>query len=239
MRSICMMLQKSNNLLKRITRPLIRWPFGCLILLFAMCRNNDNYHTFTPTRQDSLKQLVVLKKALLQIHDIKSQITDGDLITRTGNDFTSETLRNLNQRDRTFSHCGIASIENDSLFVYHALGGDFNPDQKIRRDRFEDFAEPYTNKGIGVFRFEMTDSSKKKFAINARGFYNTGIMFDMDFDLKTNDRMYCAEYVYKSLTKNAPGLVFNISRIRHFEFIGVDDLFLHPLCKLNAHLVYK
>ena len=176
---------------------------------------------------------------MLQIQQIKSQIEDGDMITRTGNDFTSETLRNLNQRNKTFSHCGIASVENDSLFVYHALGGDFNPDQKIRRDRFEDFAEPYTNKGIGVFRFELADSIRKKFAVIAKEFYNLGIMFDMDFDLQTNDRMYCAEYVYKCLIKNGFGMVFNISRIKHFEFIGVDDLFLHPLCKRNAQLVYK
>lgn len=176
---------------------------------------------------------------MLQIQQIKSQIEDGDMITRTGNDFTSETLRNLNQRNKTFSHCGIASVENDSLFVYHALGGDFNPDQKIRRDRFEDFAEPYTNKGIGVFRFELADSIRKKFAVIAKEFYSLGIMFDMDFDLQTNDRMYCAEYVYKCLIKNGSGMVFNISRIKHFEFIGVDDLFLHPLCKRNAQLVYK
>ena len=159
---------------------------------------------------------------MLQIQQIKSQIEDGDMITRTGNDFTSETLRNLNQRNKTFSHCGIASVENDSLFVYHALGGDFNPDQKIRRDRFE-----------------LADSIRKKFAVIAKEFYSLGIMFDMDFDLQTNDRMYCAEYVYKCLIKNGSGMVFNISRIKHFDFIGVDDLFLHPLCKRNAQLVYK
>jgi len=222
-----------------IKKILIRWLIGCLILLIAACKNNNSYNSYTITRQDSLKQLAVIKKAMLQIQQIKSQIEDGDMITRTGNDFTSETLRNLNQRNKTFSHCGIASVENDSLFVYHALGGDFNPDQKIRRDRFEDFAEPYTNKGIGVFRFELADSIRKKFAVIAKKFYSLGIMFDMDFDLQTNDRMYCAEYVYKCLIKNGSGMVFNISRIKHFDFIGVDDLFLHPLCKRNAQLVYK
>ena len=167
-------------------------------------------------------------------------IRDGDMITRTGNDFTSESLRSLNQRDKTFSHCGIASIEHDSIFIYHALGGDFNPDQKIRRDPIEFFADPYTNKGIGMFRFEIADSIKKQFASTARELFRQEIMFDMDFDLKTDDRMYCAEFVYKCFVKASNGtLSFNHSHIKQFEFIGVDDLFLQPLCKKQAQIVYK
>ena len=167
-------------------------------------------------------------------------IQDGDMITRTGNDFTSESLRSLNQRDKTFSHCGIASIEHDSIFIYHALGGDFNPDQKIRRDPIEFFADPYTNKGIGMFRFEIADSIKKQFASTARELFRQEIMFDMDFDLKTDDRMYCAEFVYKCFVKAGNGtLSFNHSHIKQFEFIGVDDLFLQPLCKKQAQIVRR
>ena len=31
--------------------------------------------------------------------------------------------------------------------------------------------------------------------------YAKGIMFDMQFDLATDDRMYCSEFVYKAVTK--------------------------------------
>ena len=162
------------------------------------------------------------------------------MVTRTGNDFTSESLKSLNQRNQTFSHCGIASIEHDSVFVYHALGGDFNPDQKIRRDPISIFAEPYTNKGIGLFRFDVADSTKKQFASTARQLFMQGIMFDMDFDLKTNERMYCAEFVYKSIEWASHNrLIFPHSHIKDFEFIGVDDIFMHPLCIPREQIVYK
>ncbi len=213
---------------------------GCLILFCNACKNNNSYNSFTITKEDSIANEAKIKRAFVQIHDIKKIVKNGDLITRTGNDFTSESLRSLNQRDQTFSHCGIASIENDSIFIYHALGGDFNPDQKIRRDPIELFAEPYTNKGIGLFRFNVDDSTRRNFVSVATALFKQGIMFDMNFDLKTDDRMYCAEFVYKCFVKAGNGsLAFNHSHIRKFEFIGVDDLFLQPLCKMQAQIVYK
>ncbi len=226
--------------MNKFTNTTIRWLSGCLIFFSVACKNKNSYKTYVPTKQDSLLQDAIIKRAYTQITGIKRSIQNGDLVTRTGNDFTSQSLRSLNQRDKTYSHCGIASIEHDSIFVYHALGGDFNPDQKIRRDAMEDFAEPYSNKGIGIFRFEVADSIKQNFVLVAKEFFCNGIMFDMDFDLKTDDRMYCTEFVYKSFIKASGNkLVFNRSHIKLFEFIGVDDIFLHPQCKLKAQLVYK
>ncbi|UEG48697.1 hypothetical protein LK994_08615 [Ferruginibacter lapsinanis] len=167
-------------------------------------------------------------------------IHSGDLITRTGNDFTSESLRQLNQKDKTYSHCGIASIENDSVFVYHALGGEFNPDQKIRRDAIETFSEPYSNRGIGIFRFRLNDNENDNVIKVVKKLYAMGLMFDMKFDLKTDDRVYCAEFVYKSYKVGSlDKLHFNISHIKNFAFIGVDDLFLNPLCIEQQRIVYK
>ncbi|MEP7165939.1 MAG: YiiX/YebB-like N1pC/P60 family cysteine hydrolase [Ferruginibacter sp.] len=226
--------------MNKFTNTTIRWLSGCLIFFAAACEHKSAYRSFTPTKEDSLLQAAIVERAFIQIAGIKNIIQTGDLVTRTGNDFTSQSLRSLNQRDHTYSHCGIASIEHDSIFIYHALGGDFNPDQKIRRDLIEDFAEPYNNKGIGIYRFGVADSTKQNFALVAKAFYNQGVMFDMDFDLKTDDRMYCAEFVYKSFMRASWNkLVFDRSHIKLFEFIGVDDIFLHPLCKLQAQLVYK
>src|SRR4051812_41975620 len=63
-----------------------------------------------------------------------SVIKSGDIITRLGSDITSEMIRQFNQKDKSFSHCGIASIEHDTVFIYHAIGGEFNPDQKLKRE---------------------------------------------------------------------------------------------------------
>jgi hypothetical protein len=218
----------------------MRWLTGCLIFLCSACGNTSSYNVYVPTKTDSLKEGRRIEQAIRNINAAKAGVRTGDLIVRTGNDFTSESLRSLNQRDKTYSHCGIASIENDTLFVYHALGGDFNPDQKIRRDPFEIFAEPYGNRGIGIYRFQLAEPEIKSLMVTVKKLHQLGIMFDMKFDLATNDRMYCAEFVYKSYLMGTNGkLQFTTSHLGKFEFIGVDDLFMQPLCKEQKKILYQ
>ncbi|RZJ97712.1 MAG: hypothetical protein EOO46_25370, partial [Flavobacterium sp.] len=188
----------------------------------------------------SLQEKTRIDRAWKSISELKRYIHTGDLVTRTGNDFTSESLRSLNQRNKTYSHCGIASIENDTLFVYHALGGEFNPDQKIRRDRWEEFAEPYSNRGVGVFRFSSLSFPLKTLLDSIQSYIDREVTFDMDFDLATDNKMYCAEFVAKSYSAGSGGaLKFPVSSIKSFKFFGVDDLFLHPSCDSITSTVYK
>src|SRR5258705_121431 len=84
------------------------------------------------------------------------------------------------------------------------------------------------------------DSYNKLVVTAADSLYSNGVMFDMQFDLKTDNRMYCAEFVYKSfLLSTNKKLSFNISHIKDFAFIGVDDIILHPLCRNIKRVVYK
>lgn len=225
---------------------IIRWPFGCLIflsipllLLQFSCKNNNHLQPLIVTKEDTALHHAFINRAFASIAVAKKNIQSGDIITRTGNDFTSESIRSLNQRNKTYSHCGIASIENDSLFVYHAIGGEWNPDEKLKRDPFECFAEPYSNRGIGIFRFDLPGSSKSLILQIANTHFKKELPFDMDFDLKTNNRMYCAEFIYKTLIEASSNqLVFNKSRIGQFIFIGVDDIFLQPFCRRIAEVVF-
>ncbi len=216
------------------------WLICCLIFFCNACNNTTTQNTSPVSKEDSLKELQKIERAFIQIDSAKKLITTGDLIVRTGNDFTSESLRSLNQRDKTYSHCGIASIENDTVFVYHALGGEWNPDQKIRRDIFADFTEPYSNRGIGIYRYQLSSNEIKNLMITVKRLYEMGIMFDMKFDLQTNDRMYCAEFVYKAYVMGTDGkLKFNTSHIEKFSFIGVDDLFMQDLCSPKKNILYQ
>jgi hypothetical protein len=216
------------------------WLYGCLFFLLAGCGEISRYNKLIITKEDSLRELQKIEKAFIKIDSARQIIVTGDLIVRTGNDFTSESLRSLNQRDKTYSHCGIASIENNSLFVYHALGGEFNPNQKIKKDKFEIFADPYSNRGVGIYRYQLLQGDINNLMLTVKQLHQMGIMFDMKFDLQSNDRMYCAEFVYKAYLMGTKGkLQFNTSYINKFEFIGVDDLFLQTLCKEQKKILYQ
>ena len=212
----------------------------CLIFFACSCSSQRSYDRLVITKSDSIAEAEKNQRAFLEIDSAKKTIASGDLILRTGNDFTSESLRSLNQRDQTYSHCGIASIENDSVFVYHSLGGDWNPDQKIRRDPIEVFGEPFSNRGIGIYRFPLSGPEIESLMTTVKRLHDMGIMFDMKFDLKSNDHMYCAEFVYKSFVLGTRGnLQFATSHISAFAFVGVDDIFLQPQCKEQKRILYK
>lgn len=218
----------------------MRWLAGCLIFFVCSCANKNADHHLIISFKDSIAEKQKITRAYATIEKIKKTVASGDLVLRTGNDFTSESLRSLNQRNQTYSHCGIASIENDSLFIYHALGGDWNPDQKIRRDPLEVFAEPYSNRGFAIYKYDLSPAEIKSLLVTVKKLHDMGVMFDMKFDLESNDRMYCAEFVYKSYLMGTNGkLQFNISHIGKFAFIGVDDLFLQPLCKEQKQILFK
>jgi hypothetical protein len=51
--------------------------------------------------------------------------------------------------------------------------------------------------------------------------------------------MYCAEFVYKSFLASCPAVHFTTSHLNDFEFVGVDDLFVNPVCKEIKRTSFK
>jgi hypothetical protein len=216
--------------MKRIYFQKNRWLLGCLFFILS-CKQSEK-------KIDA--NHIVSNETIAIIDSLKKEINNGDISTRTGNDFTSENLRMMNIRDKTYSHCGIAFIENDTIFVFHAIGGDFNPNQALKKETFERFTNPIENRGFGIYRFNQTENENNQLQWLCKEFYNIKLPFDMDFDLKTDDKMYCAEFVGKSLElASDENIKINRSKIKAFEFIGVDDIVLHNKCHKITSLVFK
>lgn len=217
-----------------------RWPLGYLFLFTIACNNSSAFKQLNLTHLDSAQIILKNERAFASIKEVKPIIHPGDMILRTGNDFTSELVRQLSFTDKTYSHCGIASIENDTLFVYHSLGGEWNPDEKLRRDPIELFCNPLENRGFGIFSFKFTSQQTIKLDSIVKAWYSKGLMFDMKFDLATNDRMYCAEFVSKAITAATDKqVIFSTTKINNFEFVAVDNLFLNKFCEEKKRIRFQ
>lgn len=207
------------------------WLSGCLFVFIIGCNNTPRYNHLKLSATDSAEVKLKKENANAAVKAIKPLIQQGDMILRSGNDFTSESLRQLSLTDKTYSHCGIASIENDTVFVYHALGGEWNPDQKLRRDPLELFCNPDENRGFGIFSFKLNEGERNNLDSIIKLWYKKGLMFDMKFDLSTNDRLYCAEFVSKAISLGTNKHInFSTTSINNFEFVAVDNLFLNSSC---------
>src|ERR1700733_5214 len=84
-----------------------------------------------------------------------SMLQSGNIVLRMGLGADSKLLSGLNSKDQSFSHCGIVFIENGYPFVYHSIGGEDNPDERLRRDSARFYFSPINNLGLGIVRYDF------------------------------------------------------------------------------------
>jgi hypothetical protein len=167
------------------------------------------------------------------IDSVKPLIQSGDVIFRNGNDEVSRAARSMNRKDTSFSHCGLVLIENDSVFVYHALGGIYNPGQRLRRDPIDSFCTPADNNAFGIYRYNLKKEQEDKLRSVVKNYYLAGLKFDMFFNYQSDDVMYCSEFVFKCLNKSVDGAFTKYVRLDTIPFgVTTDDIFLNENCRL-------
>lgn len=170
---------------------------------------------------------------------VQPSLSDGDLVLRTGNDLISELFAQLNQQDKTFSHCGILMQDSGQWVVYHAIGGEENPDEHLRREPLEKFIGRDHNLGYAICRYPFSAGQQIRMRHIVDSLYRTGVRFDMQFDLASDDRLYCAEMVYKAFNKTLDTASFcETSMHRGFAYVSTDNLFLTANMKMLCHIVY-
>jgi len=223
-------LQATHNFLKHsvgFTLTIIGF-----MLLFNACNNK-------PVNQGTIDYMHERKNNAWNKKAVDSGISllrSGDIVLRTGIDVSSYLLSQMNQSNKTFSHCGIVMIENGYPFVYHSIGGEDNPNARLRRDSAIFFFSPYNNMGFGIARYDLPADKITNLGTVVRQYYKEGRMFDMDFDLKTDDRLYCAEFVYKAVNAaSGDSTYIKPTSVLGYRFVGVDNLFVNP----HAHLVWQ
>lgn len=188
---------------------------GALFLLFLTSCHN----TQTKNHRD---------KFVPCISSFKTVIRSGDLILRNGTDAISRAARGFNRTDTSYSHCGLLQVENDSIFVYHALGGGYNPSQHLMRQPLENFCNPEENNKIAIYRYTLSDDQSKKLKAVIKKYYLAGLPFDVFFNFSTDDKMYCSEFVFKSLNEALDGSLISLLKTDQDPvYITIDDLYLN------------
>ncbi len=171
--------------------------------------------------------------AFQSIDRAKTFIHNGDIIFRNGTDEVSQAARSMNRKDTSFSHCGLLFIEHDSVFVYHALGGSYNPGQKLRRDPLDSFCNPAENNAFGLYRYDLEEKQLKKLKTIVDSFFKAGLRFDMYFNYFSDDVMYCSEFVFKSLDRSVNGAYNKYVRLDTLPYgVTTDDIFLNEHCRM-------
>lgn len=166
-------------------------------------------------------------------------LRSGDLIFRHGRGMVSNTLLSLSQTDKRYSHAGVLSIEDEGIFVYHCIGGEDNPNERMSRDRLSQFCDPERAHSFGIYRLLMADSVNVRFMEEVKKGFQQGVLFDTEFDINSDDRQYCTEFIYKILKNlEGSGLQLSSSTYSGKEYVACDNLYLIPNTKIIHHFNY-
>ena len=228
----------------------------CLIAIIAgsCVRNNPDK---IATDKTAVKGINRLNNADIWAFIIvnKAKIKDGDLIMRSDDDLVSESLRGMSKTDKTFSHSGIAFIENGGVYVYNNMAGIENKSEQMMREPFDSFVSPVRKDGFGIFRYQLSDDERVKIHDIIKELYDKKLLFDKSFDLKTDDKQYCSEMIYKALKKATDNrIVLPTSKVQNFklrdpkykgmmlkefEYVALDNLFLNQYTTQIVRISYN
>ena len=231
-----------------------------LASLAIACSDNGNSK---PVAKPTPLPDSVLNERWKIINEIKDSIREGDLVLRCGNDFVSESLSDFSQQEKLYSHSGIAIMNDGIMYVYSNMAGDINPDEIMRRDNIDSFITPANNIAVGIYRYDISKVELDKLKTIIQTHYTNKLPFDMNFDLATNDKMYCAEMIAKAVEDaTSKRIIFSKSLINNAlkdkylkkllekkivpsakvadqkEYFALDNLYFNPHCREVKKIIF-
>lgn len=244
----------SGSSLRFIMRVYTYCLVSLVLLLLVACAEEPAPVNLVVAEQQRIKQVndTILQQARLQIQT-------GDLVLRTGTDFSSEQVKAFSKEDQTYSHGGIAVVEKEGVFVYHVEPDYYYVTDKVRKEPLDSFCNPNKNLGIAIARYQMSEDEKKIFIGYLDQQYQDKIPFDMYFMLNSDDSLYCSEMIRKGLLKATQGRIaieiqpltdrskfrlikryFKLEekQFRNRELIPIDRLFINPGCTMIKRYVF-
>ena len=135
-------------------------------------------------------------------------LQNGDLVFRKGRSVESQIVL-FSDQESDYSHVGIIYMIENKAYVIHTV-----PDESesnvdyIKMEKIEEFFNPKkASKGSVLRTKEKYISFATLAAQKAKWFYDSKIIFDDAYDLKTEDKLYCTELVWKAYQENGVDLV--------------------------------
>jgi len=183
------MYRNQTNILKL-------FPFFVLILLLTSC-----FGTF--------------RQSMDSVHlNFESKLQSGDLVFRRGISPESYVVIATDRKSR-FSHVGILVKENNDWYVIHAVPGENKkgPDF-IKKEKLAEFLAPQKASSFAIYRSKFPKAVNESAARHALQFYTNRLLFDNNYDLTTDDKLYCTELVIKAFNQT----YLNLKKIHTTEF---------------------
>lgn len=169
----------------------------------------------------------------LSISSVKFE--NGDLIYRHGNGAISQFFKKTSLHEQYYSHGGIISISNDSVYVIHTEASEITHIGGAKKESVNSFLKNISQ--WGVYRIDTIQSVRNKIVSEAMQYVIKETPFDFDFDSSTDNEVYCTQLLALSINKGMGREIIKIqeSTSLNKKYYAVDDTYLMP----NAVCIYR
>lgn len=177
-------------------------------------------------------------------------LRNGQIVLTESGDANSLFMALVPQVFYPFSHVGIIAVENGETFVYEARGDFkigtgtpakdwFKDNSGIRRLRIDEYIK---REGYAAVYDPPSDTDIKSLMDFVHTQYKNETRFDPHFDLSSQERLYCAEFVYAAFLRGGWSRVTpilnkdNPSLMNVLDWWGVNDSRSIPVGSLVQNL---
>lgn len=191
---------------------------------------------FTVKEEIKPKKINKYTKNVTSKYPNTDTLKTGYLIFRRGYGMDSIVAANFSNEEKRYSHAGIILVEDNEIFVVHSeenLEKKFNG---VVKERLSSYLE---NVNIWAI-YKYNDVEINKLTIYLSQVYLQNIKFDMDFDLESDDTMYCSEFIYKTFNSTTGKNIINASKLfLSKRYVTITDLYINKHTSLVeiSHMV--
>lgn len=222
--------------------------FSLLLVAFSLvtsCQSGNSSGTTPPlSKQEQVQN---------NLDTLQATAHTGDLLVRLTDEIISQQISTLNEKDKSFSHCGLVVEKPNGKYVYH-IAPNLPGADTIELIPLKKFIQPDSTIRCALYRYQLTNSEIDSLSQIIENYRVADIRFDPVYDLATNDKLYCSEMISKALNKATSGrMQFNTINVpermqkllvmffkkQHLtkeiiatrKFVSLDNLYLRPDCK--------
>lgn len=151
-------------------------------------------------------------------------LRNGDVIFRRGYGVDSTVSMNFSQGEKRYSHAGIIQKTDKGIFVIHSEEDKENGRDGVYVESIKDFLD-----GIhiwAIYRFDVSETLENSIIEYALKLKNQNIIFDIDFNLDEDKKMYCSEFIYKVINRTVKNEFIKAGK--YFvgkKFVTISDLY--------------
>lgn len=123
------------------------------------------------------------------------RLETGDLVFRRQSGLMSEIARKLSPNEKRFSHVGLVISGPKVITVIHSVSDEARGVDGVVSEDIGTFLSESSD--WSFYRVAMTLDQRAALRLHSEKLLQANIPFDDNFDLSTDDRLYCTELVAK------------------------------------------